>query len=361
MDTTHTASSPLAQARISYACRLVDKTRLSDTLAQPVVMAEGQLALAEIVQRAPQEGVVLADGSFHYLRPHTRLLVAVGETRSALGRSGTLPHTPDECHLLTPYGLVGKETARGAKMGEAVQLRLLGLPLMHDGSVATLADFAETTRGLRDVPRTYLLLGCAQRVGETQTLLNWAEGLSVQDPTVDLAVILLGDWPALDLPVRLFDAGVTHVLDAANLGLPNTHHLDGNALLDALDDLRTLAGLRGARHCLIALGGGYDRPEMQRLLATGKLPTRIDGAILAAADALSARTVAQELEAYGVPLLGLSGTLAGSPLAIRETQPLDTPILASEDLTKPPVLTALVAQHYSRCGGRYAHLHNPFN
>lgn len=354
-------SSPISRALVTHVCRRVDKLQLTDGLALPSGLASGQIALAEVLRSDSQETVVLADGMAHRLRPGTQLLVALGEARSALGRSGSLPQAEGAFELLTPHGLAGTETTRGARLGAPLPLRLLGLAQKHDRSVATLADFAESPRGLRDQPRTYLMLGCSHRVGETQTLLAWTEGLSLQEGPGDLAVILLGDWPVHDLPAHLLDAGATHVLDASDLGLAQTHDLEGEALITALDDLRTLAGLRGVRRCLIALGGGYTRPEVQRLLGTGKLPARIDGVMLAAADALSARSVAFELQAHGLPLLGLSGDLANSPLAIREAQPLDVPILPALNLAEPAALVSLVALQYSQGRARNGARHNPFN
>ena len=342
MDMIRNSRQSLDTALLPYACRSVRVERIGSLADNPVRPVSGDLALAEVLSCAEHARLSLADGREQPLAVGQQIIVALGSTYAPLARSGRLPSEMGECQLLTPSGVAGVETARAASLGAAPRLRLYGLLGDERGHTLNLRDFALPPRSAKRPARSWLVISSARRTQTSPTLLHWVQGLA-RDAQV--AVLKLTGEMDASFATRLREAGAMRVYDAADAGLAGSGGLGGPELLAAADLLLSHAAAEGARITLTRVAGGLAQPEVRALLATPGFADRFDGALLTAADALSARAAVRQLEDLGLPVLALSGSICDSPLALREAQPLPCPILPPAALGswRAPTALALAA------------------
>ncbi|MGH8083180.1 MAG: hypothetical protein ACREP7_21555 [Lysobacter sp.] len=320
----------LATALIPYSSRRLNRAAIAGCADATHLPANGGLALAEVVQPGGNQLLTLADGRNHRLGKGDRLIVALGSPYAPLARTGRIPTELGECDLLTASGVAGIEVARMQTLGRATQLRLLGLLADASGRALNLTDFALPALASQQRPlRSLLVISTARRTQTSPAMLSLLQGLARQAPVAALQLTGLMDD---EFTSRLQRAGARAVLDVNDVGHPTASGLSDVTLLSVADQLLGHAAASGATVSITRLAGGLAQREVRALLTSPGFAQRFDGALLTAADALSARAGVRALEAAGVPVLAVSGSICASPLAMREAQPLPCPLLPPDAL-----------------------------
>lgn len=336
-----------ADALMPYACRRVDLARAGSLADNPIPLAAGDLALAEVLTPGANQHLVLADGRSQRLARGQMLIVTLGSPYAPLAHTGRVPAELGECDLLTANGVAGIEIARAQKLAAPTRLRLYGVLGDARGAKLNLSQFALPAAAQADSrsallaarpKQSWLVLSTARRTQTSAAMLHLVHGLT-RHQTPLAALKLTGELDA-DFASRLHHAGATWTLDIADAGFAASGGVDGPSLLAAADRLLAHATTQGAEIALTRVAGGLAQREVRALLATPGFALRFDGVLLTAADALSARAGVATLQALGLPVRVVSGALCESPLAMREALPLPCPLIAPEDLAEAPGLAA---------------------
>jgi hypothetical protein len=116
------------------------------------------------------------------------------------------------------------------------------------------------------------------------------------------------------------DAGADVVLDFTDAGFATTYLAPIDAIVRGTFRLLNHAAEHGCEIAVIEIADGLQQKETAALLRSPAIRDLVLGVVFSAYDSMGAKCGAEELLTAGYPLLGLSGRLGRSPLAIRETE-----------------------------------------
>jgi hypothetical protein len=143
----------------------------------------------------------------------------------------------------------------------------------------------------------------------------------------------------------MLDSGATSVLDFTDAGHASTF---GVPLVELERIVTTLTGhlaAEGLDAIVMEVADGLVQVETAALLQSAVFSRAVDGVIFAANDAMGAKCGTEWLGRYGLPVLGVSGTLTASPLARREAEVVTgLPVFGLEELSNPDIGALLAGQ-----------------
>lgn len=189
--------------------------------------------------------------------------------------------------------------------------------------------------------------------GKTHTVASLAQGYVAASKRVGVAKVTGtgagGDFWAMA------DVGVMRVLDFTGAGHASTY---GVALPELEDIFTTLVSQLlhvGAEVVLLEVTDGLLQQEAAALMTSAVFAESVNDLIFAAGDALGASAGASLLESRKLPLLGISGALSQSPLAVREAEAATgLPVWTAQTLRRAEAQTLVdvrLEQLRLGCGG----------
>jgi hypothetical protein len=142
---------------------------------------------------------------------------------------------------------------------------------------------------------------------------------------------------------QMLDAGAADVVDFVDAGYASTYQLAPAEIEKVFLRLLSYLGGRGVEVIVVEVADGILQTETAALLGSPGFAYYCDRLIFAAADAMGAVAGVQWLHGKGVEVSALSGTLSGSPLAIRETSTaVGLPVLTKQALSEPATALSLL-------------------
>jgi hypothetical protein len=348
---TPLARPRLASAKAAYTVRRVDLSRELVLQSGPDVEPNaGDLILAEVTRIGQHKGLELASSRKATLYCGDEVLVAYGGRYAPDQFEAEVPHDLSECQLVAAGGLAARVTAQHLKMGQATDLRPIGLLGRVEGGICNVRDGAiaplHTGTG---VPTTIVVVGTSMNAGKTTTVAAIAHGLTAAGLRVGAAKVT-GTGAGGD-PNLFADAGAAEVLDFIDAGYASTYRVPVDALADAFVLLHGELAGRDVDAIVIEIADGILQPETKALLEHHTVTDRITGMVFAAGDAMGAVAGVATLRGMGLPVLAASGLLTASPLATREAQSiLDVPVYSPDDLGDATIARTLA----ERAGMRQA-------
>jgi hypothetical protein len=136
------------------------------------------------------------------------------------------------------------------------------------------------------------------------------------------------------------DAGAHSVADFLDFGMPSTFGYPLERLATTMLAIRNTLAAEGADVVVLEIADGLLMPETHGLLE--QLGDVADAVVLAAVDALSARSGVEILRGLGLPVQALSGLVSRSPLASREAAgTVGLPVLSPRALAEGAALELL--------------------
>lgn len=307
-------------------------------MAVGVVPTDGDLAIAEVWEIGRHAQLELASGRSTELAVGDRIVVALGTVFAPLEFSGDTPATLDEdCALLSASGAAG--CVRGAVRGlPPTRLRLLGLAVDAEGSVLNLARLQPPVGPPADVP-CIAVVSCARGSHASKVTAALVRGYTRAGLRVGVAKPT-GVADAAER-WRFLDAGAIAAVDVVDAGRICSAAL-GSADLVAVTQ-RLLGAVGDVQAIVLRVAGGLARRDTRALIAAPAFAARVDGVVLAAADALSAIEGARRIREAGLPLLAVSGAICRSPLAMAEARAgLGCPVIDPPSLALPARLQGLL-------------------
>jgi len=340
---TDTFCARIAAAKPAFATRRVPLARAAGIDENASDLAPGDVLLARVDELGQHQKIELPNGRRASLHEGDEIIVAAG-ARYAPDQFEALPPTGlGAAQLVAAGGIAGIEQARHERMDQPTAITLLGALVDGAGRRLNLAGFAlpAVTAPMQRARPIILVCGTSMNAGKTHTMVSLVRGL-VRGGRRVAAIKATGTGAGGDL-WRMQDAGAATVLDFTDAGMATTFMMPVARIAAGTEALLAEAARRGAEAIVVEIADGLCQAETAALLADPGLRALATGTVFAAGDAMGAVAGVDWLQRAGHDVLAVSGLLARSPLALRETALATAlPCLTAEALTEPATVARLL-------------------
>ena len=308
----------IQRAKRSFTTRRVPTEAMRLVLAGDLAPRCGDLVLAKVGALGHHNRIEQPDGRRAALYGGDEILVCYGNRYAPDQFEAEIGTDLGPCHLVAAGGIASTALSWNDRIGQPTEITPLGLVGDGSGTPINLKSYALSPRP--DMPRIPLIavVGTAMNAGKTTTAANLVRGLVMAGHRVG-TVKLTGTGAGGDLWI-MRDAGAHEVVDFTDAGFSATYRTDVGELEHAAG---TLVGHLAASGCTVAvaeIADGLYQQETAALLRSPLVNDLIDGVLFAAGDSMGAAAGARWLRTHGHTILGLSGLVTRSPLAVREAE-----------------------------------------
>lgn len=307
----------LKQAKAAYATRRIKREDMAAVVKGEIALRAGDLVLARVEKVGQHQRIELADGRKSRLFPGDEILLCLGNRYAPDQFEALIPEEFGRCELVAAGGVAAKVICRSDKVNAATVVEIVGRVADAHGNILNLANYALPDPAVTS-PRQVVLavVGTAMNAGKTETMTNLIHGLIKAGYKVGAAKVTGtgagGDvWSAID-------AGASPVLDFTDVGMPSTYKMPFDQVERAAINLVIHLSHSPIDVILLEVADGLYQTETAQLLAAPRFTSFIHGFVFAAGDAMGAVAGTGWLFDKGLPIVGISGLLTQSPLAIRE-------------------------------------------
>lgn len=332
----------LARAKAAYTTRRIPFEPGTALLSGPDVAPRiGDVVLARVTALGQHPRIERPDGRRAALFVGDEVIVCYGNRYAPDQFEAEMPEDLGLCDLVAAGGLAARALSRHSKMGQPTRLDPVGLLCHPSGRRMNLADWALPPAGRRqrDVP-VYAVAGTSMNAGKSTTLAGLIRGLTNSGFRVGAAKVT-GTGAGGDVWL-MSDAGADPVLDFTAAGMPSTYLASPDAIEQCMDLVVGHLVAAGVDVVVFEVADGIYQPETRTLLSSPRFEELIDGMIYCAGDAGGAAAGLEWLSDLGLPVIGVSGLLTASPLAIREAAELvDVPVFDLNALGGSEIAAAL--------------------
>ena len=321
-------------AKIAFTARNV-RIRDAKTLVREVRPRSGDLVLARVTHIGQQRRIEAPSGRRCQLYYGDEIIVAYGARYAPDQFEAIIPPDLRPCHLVAAGGLAGDVVTQHPRVRRATRIEPLGLLGDAKGRVLNLRHYAIDDPGeIEERPVTIAVVGTSMNSGKTTTAAALVHGLAGAGLKVGVAK-LTGTGSGGDLWSAL-DAGAAAAIDFTDAGYPSTHGLPIVELQAAASRLLRHLSAQGFDVLVLEIADGLLQLETAELLRSDTIRDRVSAIIFAAVDAMGAMAGARWLTERNLPLIGLSGLVAASPLARQEAaEATGLPVFGLEQLADP--------------------------
>jgi dethiobiotin synthetase len=337
------AQGALDRARFSFATRRVRRSAIKTLLARDVRPAAGDLVLAAITRLGQHRYLQGPDGRRANLFVGDEIVLTYGARYAPDQYEARVPSALGPCHLIAGGGLAGEAISWASGIRSPTQIEPLGLLGDAAGRRLNLRDFALPVRETvsATVP-VIAVVGTAMNAGKTTAAASVIHGATVAGLRVGAAKTT-GTGAGNDYWMYA-DAGAAAVLDFTDCGYASTYLIGTAAVERVFSQLVAQLDGEGVDLIVVEIADGLFQEETAALLGSHAFVKYADGVIFCAGDALGASGGVDWLEQRGLPVLGVSGCLTQSPLAMREAATVTRlPVWTRDELADAEVVRKLVA------------------
>ncbi len=324
----------IARAKFAYATRHLPHDLVAGMTAG--VPRAGDLVLARVERIGHHTRLELPSGRRAHLHPGDEVVVSMGNRYAPDQFEGLVPKDLGPCQLVAAGGIAAMVECQHQQAKNATRIQPLGLLVDATGACLNLDRFALTAGTSTPRPLTLAVAGTSMNAGKTTTVAHLVRGLTRSGLRVGAAKIT-GTGSGGDAWTML-DAGAETVVDFTDAGHASTYLLESQELERIAERLTSHLAAQGCEVVVIEIADGLYQRETAALLQSRSFRSRVDGMLFAGSDAMGTVAGVSWLQQHGWLMLGVSGKLTTSPLAVRETsQALDIPILDIETLGNPEI------------------------
>ncbi len=330
-------SERLNQIKAAYSTRRVDLSKIATILngnEQPQV---GDLVLAKIDKIGQHTRIELVTGRKAQLFPGDEIIVSYGNRYAPDQFEAMIPEDLSPCHLVAAGGLASKMLSKHTKISSATTITPLGLLGDSEGKRINLKDWTlPVTSYISQLPPTIAVVGTSMNSGKTTTVANLIKGLHLSGLKVGAAKIT-GTGAGGDIWL-MKDAGANFALDFTDMGFPSTYKLSSEKVERIFLTLTHYLAAQEMDVIILEIADGLYQEETATLVSSSIFRQGVQGILFAANSALEVTTGQQWLQQYHLPLLGVSGTITMSPLAMKEAvTATGLPIFTRQQLQKAAI------------------------
>jgi len=341
MSTTILEPGRLAHVKTAYTTRHVDLAGLATLVDGDTVPRSGDLLLARVVEIGHHKKIERPTGRLATLFVGDEIVVCYGHRYAPDQFEAEVPESLATCHLVAGGGVASQVLAGHASMNPPTVLEPVGLLGDRGGCPVNLRDYALPhlpTSGPR--PVTITVVGTAMNSGKTDAVAHLVRGLRLAGRRVGVAKVT-GTGAGKDLWL-MTDAGADPVLDFTSAGYPSTYHASTDEIEDIFSLLMGHLCAAGVDAIVLEVADGVYQQETADLVTSRRFADSVDGMLFAAGDALGAAAGVTWLQERGLPVVGVSGLLTASPLAMREAlETIGLPVFGRGELASPEIVATL--------------------
>ena len=330
MQITPFNSQRLQQAKAAYTTHGVNFEEVATLLRGNITPQVGSLVLAKVVEVGHHTKIELASGRKSYLFPGDEIIVCYGNRYAPDQFEAEIPRDLSACHLAAAGGVAAKVISQHNRIDVPTSIIPIGLLGDIQGKPLNLSQWAlPLTNYIGDRPLTLGVLGTSMNSGKTTTAAYLIKGLVEAGWKVGAAKIT-GTGAGNDVGM-MRDAGAFQVFDFTDVGFPSTYKTSGEKIEKIFSTLTNHLAMLGSEAIVIEIADGLYQEETANLLASNIFRRNVDGVVFATSNALGAAAGVRLVQGYDIPVLGISGRVTTSPLAMRETEKAsDLPVFTPE-------------------------------
>ena len=335
----------LGRAKVAYSVRRVPLPAIETLITGEIKPRPGDLVLARVDRLGQHPRLELVTGRRATLYAGDEIVVCYGNRYAPDQFESRVPDHLGSCHLVAGGGVASQMLSKHQRVRRPTSITPIGLLGDHQSRPINLADWALVPQvgGRKSGPFTVAVVGTAMNAGKTTAAAHLIRGLSISGLKV-AACKVTGTGSGCD-PWLMLDSGATAVVDFTDAGYASTF---GVPLAELVSIVTTLTGhlaAEGVDAIVMEVADGLVQAETAALLQSAVFARAVDGVIFAANDAMGAKCGIEWLGRYGMPVLGVSGTLTASPLARHEAELVTgLPVFGLEDLSNPDIGSLLACQ-----------------
>ncbi|MCA9174273.1 MAG: hypothetical protein KDB14_07275 [Planctomycetales bacterium] len=273
--------------------------------------------VARVVELGRNRSIELSSGRKSELYLGDVIVGAFGNRYATNQYEAHVPARQEYYHMLSQGAVFGQVLSASYSTGDPTVVEPLGFMDAGGGQVLNLSH-----RGLRPIANvgrvpTLLVLGASMDAGKTTTAANLVHGLALAGWHVN-AGKLTGTGCAKDVN-KMLDAGARKVLDFTACGFASTAGATDEELDAISSRMIEHLSLDAPDLLVLEIADGIVQSETRRLTQMLVQQGKVDGAIMAIHDVLSADTAEQIVEReFGLPLFAMAGAATRSPLSTLE-------------------------------------------
>jgi hypothetical protein len=301
----------------------------------PLRPRTGDIVLARVDRLRQHKRLELPSGRKAQLNPGDEIIVAYADRYATDQFESHVPPDLGPTNLVASGGVASQMLSHSAAVSKATEITPLGLVGDEAGVPLNVDDFAlPPVVPTSPQPPTLAVIGTSMNSGKTTTIRSLVGGLNSAGYRAGCAKAT-GTGSGGDFWTTL-DAGAYRMIDFTDVGLASTYRVPQAVIeqkfMELVDHLTDL----GSDVILVEIADGLYQQDTARLIRSDVFRAVIDGVIFAAGDAMGAVAGVNCLRSLNVPLIGVSGRLTASPLAMREAAGVcGIPIYTRDDLRDP--------------------------
>lgn len=346
----------LDQIRIGRAKRAFSTRRMNQSDFQVLLEAEdltgytfqsGDLALARVDAIGHHKRIERPDGRRARLFEGDEIIVAIGARYAPDQYEALVPTHLGPCHLAAAGGVAGRIVEMHDRIVRPTEITLLGLIGSRHKRPLNLSDAALPPCAATPDTPAFVVAGTSMNSGKTTTAAGLIHGLSAAGRRVG-AIKVTGTGAGGDF-WHFTDAGAAQVLDFTDAGYVSTYLQSGEAIDMIVATLMNELAAKGCDVAVIEIADGLGLDETADLLRRPLMRRLAPNALFAAREASGAVHGVEWLTNQGYDVVGVSGQICRSPLAIRELGRMTpAPCLGFETLCDPDFAASLLSHRRAK-------------
>ena len=306
----------------------------------------GDLVLARVAEIGWHKRIELPSGRRAFLAPGDEVLLAYGDRYAPDQYEAHVPKDLSPCHMVAAGGIAGQATVWHDRLSAPTRIEPLGLIAGCDGVPLNLAEFAISDTGHGTPDYVFAVFGTSMNAGKTTTAAGLVKGLTAAGYRVGAAKIT-GTGAGGDLWL-MRDYGAVEALDFTDAGFATTYRVDPDRIVEASTRLLGALDQAGCDVAVLEIADGLFQGETAALADSRRLRAMLSGTFFAAGDAMGATAGAAHLRKLHHRVLGISGAVTCSPLAMKEIGgKASAPVLTFDQITDPGVASGWLPQRTS--------------
>lgn len=331
----------LVAAKPSFTSRHVPAHAMRTLIRGAVRPRAGSLVLARVARIGSHQKLELTTGRRALLHLGDEIIAVYADRYAPDQFEAEVPMDLGPAQLVAAGGVVSSVVTKSDAMRRATDVTPVGLIGDEFGIPLSLADFAVPLRENGELrPPAVAVVGTSMNSGKTTVVHSLVVGTRAAGHVPGVTKVT-GTGSGGDYWVML-DAGA-RMLDFTDAGLASTYRVDNGIIERTMAKLvDDLAG-HGCDAVLIEIADGLYQQETAHLIESPGFRERIGGVIFAAADSMGAVAGVVRLRSLEIPVIGISGRVTRSPLAIKEiVGSCDVPVFGREELQNAGIAASLL-------------------
>lgn len=333
----------LRQTKTAFTTRRVPISDMRTLIVGDVKPMAGNVVLAMVDELGSHQRIELPNGRRAKIFPGDLIMLCYGNRYAPDQFEAVVSDDLGTCDLIAAGGIAGRELCRHERMDAPTKIIPIGLVGNERGKPLNIIDYRlDLAKPGPRIP-AIVVFGTAMNSGKTMTAGSLVRGLATSGLRV-AGIKSTGTGSGGDLWF-MSDMGASLVADFTDAGMPSTYLAPPEQIEAGVLGLINHAANQGCHVAVVEIADGLQHEETAALLRSARIRERIGGVVFAAYDALGAQAGVEALRANQHKILGISGQVARSPLAMREALrstglPIYSPIELQAGLLNQQVLSA---------------------